>query len=70
MPIATFPFLLTTRQAAEILGTTEAALRVERAKGRSDVPYVRTGKKRVRYDPAAIAAYIEAHTVTPKAADK
>ena len=57
--------LLTTRAAAEALGTTEGRLRTGRHDGSVPLAYVKCGRS-VRYNPADIETYIADHTVTPK----
>jgi hypothetical protein len=53
--------LLTPRQVAEYLGTTEQVLAVDRYRCRG-LPYVRVGR-RIRYRAKDIAAYLDANTV-------
>jgi excisionase family DNA binding protein len=53
--------LLTPREVAEYLGTSESVLAVDRYHGRG-LPYVRVGR-RIRYRAKDIAAYLDANTV-------
>jgi hypothetical protein len=57
--------LLTSRQVAEYLGTTEQVLAVDRYRGRG-LPYVRVGR-RIRYRASQVRAYIDANTENPGA---
>jgi excisionase family DNA binding protein len=51
--------LLTTAQAAECLGMTEATLATWRSTRRRDVPYVKVGRS-VRYRRCDLEAWLEA----------
>jgi len=56
--------LLTTKEAARILGVSEAFL--ERDRWASEkVPYVRVGARGVRYQPSALETYITSHVRRP-----
>ena len=50
--------LLTTKEAARYLGVSKAFLERDRWAG-ARIPFVRVGKRAVRYDPAALEAYIK-----------
>ena len=54
--------LLTTEQAAEMLGIAPQTLAVWRCKKRYDLPFVRIGSRRVRYRPEDIAAWLDANS--------
>ncbi len=56
--------LLTTKEAAEYLGVSEAFLERDRWAG-AKIPYVRIGTRTVRYDPSALDAYISSCTRKP-----
>ena len=61
--------LISEKQAAEMLLTTAATLRVQRCEGRNRncapvVPFIRMGRK-IAYDTRDIEAYINAHRVQP-----
>ena len=49
--------LLTTKEAAEFLGVSEAFLERDRWKG-AEIPFVRVGTRTVRYDVAALREYV------------
>ncbi|HEV2418661.1 MAG TPA: helix-turn-helix domain-containing protein [Terriglobia bacterium] len=51
--------LLNDREAGRALGVTADGMRGWRAKGIGP-PWIRIGKRLVRYDPAALRAWIEA----------
>ena len=56
--------LLTTAEAAELLGVSKAFLERDRwAKG--PIPFVKIGARAVRYERAALDAYIEEHRSRP-----
>jgi excisionase family DNA binding protein len=50
--------LLTTKEAAPILGVSVAFLERDRWAG-ARIPFVRVGTRAVRYRPSDLAAYIE-----------
>ena len=50
--------LLTTKEAARVLGVSEAFLERDRWAD-TKVPYVRVGARGVRYQPSALKAYIQ-----------
>jgi excisionase family DNA binding protein len=50
--------LLTTKEAARYLGVSEAFLERDRWAG-ARIPFVRVGARAVRYERAALDAYIE-----------
>ena len=56
--------LLTTKEAARILGVSEAFLERDRWAG-AKIPYVRVGKRAVRYQPSALEAYINSQVRKP-----
>ncbi len=61
--------LVTETEAAKMLCTTPATLRVSRAVGQKRngapvVPFIRMGRK-IAYDVKDIEAYIDAHRVQP-----
>lgn len=49
--------LLTTKQAAQLLGISEAFLERDRWAG-ARIPFIRVGARAVRYDPAVIEEYV------------
>lgn len=49
--------LMTAKQAAERLATTEGTLATWRSSGRNAIPFIRVGRS-VRYDPADLDAYL------------
>lgn len=53
--------LLTAAEAAEYLNTTETALR--KRVQRREVPFVRTGKRGLRFDQVQLDAWIDERTV-------
>ena len=53
--------LLTTEEAAELVGLAPQTLAVWRCKKRYDLPYVKIGN-RVRYRPEDIAAWLDANS--------
>ena len=55
--------LLTTEEVAALRAMTPRAVAQERADGRGP-RYVKLGRQ-VRYRPADLVAYVEAHVVTP-----
>ncbi len=56
--------LLTTKEAARILGVSEAFLERDRWAG-AKVPYVRVGARGVRYQPSALKTYIKSRIRKP-----
>ena len=50
--------LLTTKQAARFLGVSEAFLERDRWAG-ARIPFVRIGKRAVRYELATLEAYVK-----------
>ena len=61
--------LITEAEAAKMLCTTPATLRVQRATGQKKngapvVPFIRMGRK-IAYDTLDIEQYIDAHRVDP-----
>jgi excisionase family DNA binding protein len=52
--------LLTTKQAAEVLGVSEQFLERARWAGKPAIPFVRVGDRAVRYDPESLRAYLQA----------
>ena len=57
--------LVSTAEAAEILGTTAGALREARSSGRLALPWVKLGRRGVRYDVRDLEAAIDAGRVQP-----
>ena len=55
--------LLTTREAAKLLGVTENAMRHWRRSKRLNLAYIRIGRA-VRYRRSDIAEFIESHRTT------
>jgi excisionase family DNA binding protein len=53
------PTLLTTRQAAEILGLREQTLANWRNTKRTSLPYVKVGRKTIRYDLDAVKEFLQ-----------
>lgn len=53
--------LLTTREAAALLGMSESFLERDRYKG-ARIPFIRVGGRAVRYDPRVLAGYVREHT--------
>lgn len=51
--------LLTTKQAAEVLGVSEQFLERARWAGSPKIPFVRVGDRAVRYDPDALKKYLD-----------
>lgn len=49
--------LMTAKQAAERLATTEGTLATWRSSGHNPIPFIRVGRS-VRYDPADLDAYV------------
>lgn len=56
--------LLTTKEVAERLGISEAALAIWRSTGRVRLPFVRIGRA-VRYRPSDIEEWLARQTVNP-----
>lgn len=56
-------WLLTEPEAASLLGISTRGLRELRYQGK--VAYVRVGKRKVRYDPDALRAWVESQTEGP-----
>ena len=56
--------LLTTKEAARVLGVSEAFLERDRWAG-AKIPYVRVGERAVRYQPSALEAYIHSQVRKP-----
>lgn len=54
--------LLTTRQAAEILGVSEQFLERARWAGTPAIPYIQVGDRAVRYNPDALRGYLDSRT--------
>ncbi|MGH6627027.1 MAG: helix-turn-helix transcriptional regulator [Burkholderiaceae bacterium] len=50
--------LLTTKQAAQLLGVSDAFLERDRWAG-ARIPFIRVGARAVRYDPAVIQEYLK-----------
>ncbi len=65
MPSSSRIQLLTTTEAAKLIGTTAANLRVWRSRGIVGPPWVQIGEATVRYRVADIEAWIDHNTVTP-----
>ena len=59
--------LLTTEEAAELLGLSEQALKLHRMTGRG-VPFVRLGRS-VRYNRRDIDDYVLGNTIRPSSKD-
>lgn len=63
------PILITTKEAATLLGMSPASLNTMRCRGQQDncdwFPYIKMGKK-VRYDKRVLLEYIAKNTVTEK----
>ena len=53
--------LLTPKQTAEILDTTEGSLSVWRCTGRIDLPFIKIGKN-VRYRPEDVQDFLSRNT--------
>jgi hypothetical protein len=53
--------LLTTRQAAQLLGVSEAFLERDRWAG-ARIPFQKIGARAVRYDPEVLTQYIRSQT--------
>jgi excisionase family DNA binding protein len=53
--------LLTTKEAARVLGVSESFLERDRWAG-ARIPFVRVGLRAVRYSPKAIADYLNVQT--------
>ena len=54
--------LMTAKQTAERLATTEGTLATWRSSGRSPIPFTRVGRS-VKYDPADVDAYLASQRV-------
>ena len=63
-PASEHDLMLTTEEAAEILGVSPRALELWRQKKSQPLPYVRVGNL-VRYRHKDLMAYIEARVVEP-----
>jgi hypothetical protein len=57
--------LLDTDEAAAFLGTSPGTLKVERCRPTWGLPWVRLGKRGVRYDLGDLEAFIAAHRNRP-----
>jgi hypothetical protein len=56
----------TTAQTAKRIGyASGAALEVKRCRGEIDLPFIRIGKRGIRYDPQDVEKWLEARKVTP-----
>lgn len=55
--------LLTEKQAADYLATTAGSLRTDRYAANLGVPWIRFGRRGVRYSIADLDAYIASRTV-------
>ncbi|MGC9261569.1 MAG: helix-turn-helix domain-containing protein [Phycisphaerae bacterium] len=55
--------LLTSSQAAEVIGVTEGTLETWRCTKRYQIPYLKIGRN-VRYRRAALEAWLESRTVS------
>jgi predicted DNA-binding transcriptional regulator AlpA len=53
------PTLLTTRQAAEILGLREQTLANWRNTKSTALPYVKVGRKAIRYEMTAVEEFLQ-----------
>jgi len=62
MPVLDKPDLLTTKDAAKVLGVTPGTLEVWRSTRRYQLPYVKTGRL-VRYRRAHLEAWLASRTV-------
>jgi hypothetical protein len=60
--------LLREQEAAAFLGTTAGSLRQDRCAGNLGVPWVRFGRRGVRYDLSELEAYVASRTIRPEAA--
>ena len=58
---------LTTEDAAKVLGLAPATLENDRCDGRLGVPFVRVGRRAIRYRPSDLAEWLEARVVRPAA---
>ncbi|MGC9261860.1 MAG: helix-turn-helix transcriptional regulator [Phycisphaerae bacterium] len=56
--------LLTTREAAQLIGCTEGTLEVWRCTKRYAIPHIRIGARMIRYRRAALEAWLESRTVS------
>ena len=61
--------LVTEREAAEFLSTTAGSLREARHSGRLALPWVRMGRRGIRYDLQALESYVASQTVRPEGAE-
>ena len=62
--LSTLPAVMSTEQLAQVLGITAAALAQDRYRtgGTGDcIPYVKVGRRRVRYLRADVARYLVTH---------
>jgi len=57
--------LLTTDQAAEILGVSPSFLEMDRHRGSAGVPFIRLGRKAVRYRREALEEWMRRQEVLP-----
>jgi len=53
--------LLTTEEAAQILGVSEQFLERDRWAG-AKIPFIKVGSRAVRYDPTVLQAYLTSRT--------
>ncbi len=58
--------LLTSKQVAEMLLITEQALREKRAKGQSEIPFLRLQGGDIRYRLSAVKQYLQSIEIDPK----
>jgi len=65
--VLAFDTFLTSRQLAERFGFEEQTLRVWRCTGRGDLPFIRLGKKAIRYRLSDIQEYLQRNTRTSTA---
>ena len=56
--------LLTTKQAAQFLGVSEAFLERARWAGKPAIPYLQVSSRCVRYSPDALEQYLRARVKT------
>jgi hypothetical protein len=56
--------LLTTRQAAQVLGMTEAFLERARWSGEPPIPFIKVSSRAIRYDPADLQSYLRSRVRT------
>jgi len=60
--------LLTEKEAALFLSTSPDSLRMDRFEGNLGIPWVRWGKRGIRYDREILESVIAERTVRPEAA--